>query len=90
MQPFQHMAPGRKFHVTVAELTHMDFGDHHFDGFAPPEKYHELMKRLGLAFWETTLRRNDPTEAGFRRSLRQEGVGGVLAAEGATGEFQSK
>lgn len=91
--PFKHMPPGGKFHVTVTGVTHMDFGDRRMDGSAPPEKYHEFIKRVGLAFWDTALRDDDPTAAGFMRCLGVEDVaddGGALTGAGAEGALKSK
>ncbi len=93
LKAFQHMPPGGKFHVTIAGVTHMDFGDHRFDGYAPPEKFHEIIKRVGLAFWDAALSGGDASAAAFGRRLGEEGVadaGGALSAFGATGSLQSK
>jgi predicted dienelactone hydrolase len=93
LQPFKHMPPGGKFHVTVAGVTHMDFGDRRLDGTPSPEKYHEFIKRVGLAFWDAALRDGDPSLAALALALGREGIsdeGGALAGVGATGDLKSK
>lgn len=91
--PFQHMPPAGKFHVTVSGAGHFDFADHHLDGTLTPEKYHEFIKRIGLAFWDTALRENAPSGSGFARALGEEGIadeGGALSRAGMTGQLKSK
>jgi predicted dienelactone hydrolase len=89
LQSFKGMPPGEKYCVTVTGVGHGDFFDDRLDG----TPYHEFIKRVGLAFWDTALRENDPSSAGFARALAAEGIaddGGALAGVGATGELKSK
>jgi len=89
LQPLEHMPSGSKFHVTVAGATHTDFADDHLDG----TPCHEFIERVGLAFWDTALRENDPSAAHFVRALAAEGLaeeGGALSGVGAAGQLFSK
>jgi len=89
LQPLEHMPLGVKFHVTVTGLDHYGFADHHLDG----TPFHEFIERVGLAFWDTALRENDPSATHFVRALAAESIsnaGGALSGVGATGLLLSK
>jgi len=89
LQSFKGMPPGDKYCVTVTGVGHGDFFDDRLDG----TPYHEFIERVGLAFWNTALRENDPSAAGFARALAAEGIaddGGALTGAGAAGELKSK
>jgi predicted dienelactone hydrolase len=90
LQPFKHMPPAGKFQVTVPGVTHNGFGDSRLDGTPS----HEFIKRVGLAFWDTALRENDPSATNFQRALAEKGIsdngGGNLAGVGAMAELKSK
>jgi predicted dienelactone hydrolase len=89
LKSFNSMPPGEKYCVTVTGVKHTDFFDDRLDG----TPYHEFIERVGLAFWETALRENDPSAAGFARALAAEGIAdddGALAGVGGTGELLSK
>jgi predicted dienelactone hydrolase len=89
LQILAHMPSGGKFHVTVADATHSDFEDHRLDG----TPCHDFIERVGLAFWNTALRDNQPNVAGMVRELGKEGIkteGGALAGVGAKGTMAPK
>jgi predicted dienelactone hydrolase len=89
LQSFKSMPPGEKYCVTVTGVGHQDFFDDRLDGTPS----HEFIKRVGLAFFDTALRENDPSMAGFARALAADGIaddGGALVGVGAAGELKSK
>jgi len=89
LKTFEGLPPGGKYRVTVAGADHGDFYDDRLDG----TPCHEFIERVGLAFWDTALRENDPSAAGFVRALAAEGIaddGGALTGVGATGQLESK
>ena len=89
LKSFEGLPPGGKYRVTVTDVDHGDFYDDRLDG----TPCHEFIERVGLAFWDTALRENDPSATGFGRALAAEDIvdnGGALAGVGATGELKSK
>jgi predicted dienelactone hydrolase len=65
LRSFAYLPPGGKYCVTLNGAGHGDFFDDRLD--ATPS--HEFIERVGLAFWESALRSNNPSAEVFNRAL---------------------
>jgi predicted dienelactone hydrolase len=93
LQAFNHMPPGRKFHILIEGATHMDFDDRQFSGQPVAEKYHKFIQEVSLAFWDTYLRQGKTETEAFPDALKIHGIltgNNLLSEAGLQATLQTK